>query len=263
MYTKNDLLNDIAAIGIKPDDTLMVHSSMKAIGKVDGGADTVLDAFIEYLKDDGLLLFPTHTWGILDDKNNIFDPKTTPSCVGLLSNMFMKRPQVFRSLHVTHSVAALGKDAYEYVKGEEYHDSPCPRDGCWGKLYDRKAKILFLGCSMKCNTFLHGVEEWNNIPDRIASEHSLFKIKMPDEMLSGKPEDKLFDRPSRRHQSKSSTNISFNYDRVQPLFIKSNAVITGNIGAAESFLGDAVMMADIVTKLLIKNPMLFADLTLE
>lgn len=255
MYTKNDLLNDIAAIGIKPNDTLMVHSSMKSIGKVEGGADTVLDAFIEYLKDDGLLVFPTHTWGILDDKNNIFDPITTPSCVGLLSNMFMKRPNVMRSLHATHSVAALGKDAAEYIKGEEYHDSPCPRDGCWGKLYDRKAKILFLGCSMKCNTYLHGVEEWNDIPDRIASEHSLFKIKMP----SGR----LIEHPSRRHHSESSNNISFNYDRVQPLFIKSNAVITGNIGAAESFLGDAVMMADIVTKLLIKNPMTFADLTLE
>jgi hypothetical protein len=37
---------------------------MKSIGAVDGGADTVLDAFIEHivLDGDGLLLFPTHTW---------------------------------------------------------------------------------------------------------------------------------------------------------------------------------------------------------
>lgn len=61
MYTKTDLINCITAIGIKPNDTLLVHSSIKAIGEVEGGADTVLDAFIEYMKP-GLLIFPTHTW---------------------------------------------------------------------------------------------------------------------------------------------------------------------------------------------------------
>ena len=33
--------------------------SMKSIGEVEGRADTVLDALIEYFKD-GLLLLPTH-----------------------------------------------------------------------------------------------------------------------------------------------------------------------------------------------------------
>ena len=35
--------------------SFMVHSSMKAIGDVEGGADTVVDAFMEYFQDGGTL----------------------------------------------------------------------------------------------------------------------------------------------------------------------------------------------------------------
>ncbi|MBQ8315820.1 MAG: AAC(3) family N-acetyltransferase, partial [Lachnospiraceae bacterium] len=51
MYTKADLMQDLKNMGLKPTDALMVHSSMKSIGPVDGGADTVVDAFMEYLED--------------------------------------------------------------------------------------------------------------------------------------------------------------------------------------------------------------------
>ncbi len=61
MHSKQSLLEQIKVLGIKPQDTLLIHSSMKAIGEVDGGADTVLDAFSEYLAP-GLLVLPTHTW---------------------------------------------------------------------------------------------------------------------------------------------------------------------------------------------------------
>ena len=97
----------------------------------------------------------------------IFDPMTEPSCVGILTNLFMKRPGVFRSLHPTHSIAAFGKGAEDYIQGEEKVDTPCHRNGCWGKLYDLGAKILFVGCTLRSNTILHGVEEWNQIPMRL------------------------------------------------------------------------------------------------
>ena len=41
---------------IEPSDTIMMHSSMKAIGDVEGGADTVLDALSEYLAEGLLVL---------------------------------------------------------------------------------------------------------------------------------------------------------------------------------------------------------------
>ena len=42
-YTKLGLLQDLADMGLTGQETILLHSSMKSIGPVDGGADTVLD----------------------------------------------------------------------------------------------------------------------------------------------------------------------------------------------------------------------------
>ena len=57
MYKKEDLVAQIRAMGIVPSDTVLIHTSMRAIGSVDGGADTVIDAFREVLTE-GLFLSP-------------------------------------------------------------------------------------------------------------------------------------------------------------------------------------------------------------
>jgi aminoglycoside 3-N-acetyltransferase len=249
LYTKTDLVNCISAIGVKPDDTLLVHSSMKSIGEVEGGADTVLDAFIEYMKP-GLLIFPTHTWAQMNDEYCVYNPITEPSCVGILSNLFLKRPGVVRSWHPTHSVAALGKEAESYIIGEEQCDTPCPREGCWGKLYDRKAKILFLGCSLRSNTFLHGVEEWNCIPMRLSDKYQYLKIIT----LKGRE----IDRPLYRHHN-PFCDVSENYGKMEAPFIHARIAKRGFIGNAISIKCDAVGMADLTTFFLQKNPNLFGD----
>ena len=250
MYTKQDLIDSIIRIGVLPSDTLLVHSSMKAIGEVEGGADSVLDAFIEYMRDEGLLIFPTHTWDRIDEEYNVYNPMTEPSCVGLLTNLFRKRPGVIRSLHPTHSVAALGKDAEEFTSGEENVDTPCSRRGCYGKLYDRRAKILFIGCSLKKNTFIHGVEEWSNIPNRLMEKPRQLKIALPD--------GSIIDRPLHSHYFPDG-DISYNYDKLLPPFLHYGVAKKGMIGDAESFLCDAVGMADITTGFLQRNPKLFDD----
>lgn len=249
MYNKSDLINHIQSMGIKHDDTLLVHSSMKAVGETENGADTVLDAFIEYLAD-GLLIFPTHTWDRMNEDHLVFDPLADPSCVGILSNLFLKRPGVIRSWHPTHSVAALGRNAETYVSGEERFDTPCARGSCWGKLYDRGAKILFLGCSLKTNTILHGVEEWNNIPDRLSEDLLPFKIRTP----SGS----LIERPMRRHYN-AVGDVSRNYDKMETPIVHTGAAVKGRIGDARSFLCDVVKMVDLVSSLLARNPDLFLD----
>lgn len=78
MYTKRDLIQNLKDMELAPTDALMVHSSMKSIGPVAGGADTVVDAFMEYLKD-GLFMTPTHTWAQMGPKYPTFNPVTEPA----------------------------------------------------------------------------------------------------------------------------------------------------------------------------------------
>lgn len=252
MYTKDMLLKQLADMNINPQGTLMVHSSMKAIGEVEGGADTVIDALMEYMKD-GLLILPTHTWAQMNtDTYNVFRSASEPSCVGLLTNVFRSRPGVKRSLHPTHSVAAFGRDAEAYVSGEENSHSPCAKDGCWEKLLLRRAQILFLGCPLTKNTFLHGVEEWNHIPNRLSKEAQAF--------YSVDEDGKMYDTYQYRHHCEPpATEVSQFYGKMEPAFQKGGAVSYGAFGDAKCAVGDAVKMYEITSAYLKKDEHLFDD----
>jgi len=264
LHTKQTLIADLKAAGVNPGGTLFVHSSVKSVGRCEGseggdglvsGGDTILDAFIEYMHD-GLLIFPTHTWMEIGYKvdefphHKIYDPLTSTSCVGVLTNLFLERAGVVRSLHPTHSMAAIGKNAADFTSGEEFTRSPCPRNGCYGKLYDQKAQILFMGCDLSKNTFLHGVEEWNDIPNRLTVEPQELFVRVNGELIPC---------PQHRHYW-SGGDISNNYGRVEDLLIENNAAVCCKIGDARCVLCDAVKMADLVSGLLRADADYFAKI---
>lgn len=249
MYSKEDLKQQLEELGIRPQDTLLVHSSLKAIGPVEGGADTVLDALSEYLAP-GLLVLPTHTWEQINEEYNIFDVENEPSCVGVLTNLFRKRPNVHRSWHPTHSVAALGRDALQFTQGEEEFDTPCPREGCWGKLYDRGAKVLFIGVDLTRNTLIHAVEEWAKVPRRISPTYQHLKIRTPA--------GRLLDRPMRRHKSPIS-GISRNYAKLEKPLLALGIAREGRFGDARCLIAHVVPMVDLTMEFLRRNPDLFLD----
>lgn len=152
-YTKLDLLQDLADMGLTGQETILIHSSMKSIGPVDGGADTVLDALMEFFRP-GLLLLPTHTWRTINAANPVFDVCTSPCCVGILPELFRQRPGVVRSLHPTHSMAGYGQQAVSYLAGEELRNTPCTPGGCYDRLKDVGGKILLVGVTHARNTYM-------------------------------------------------------------------------------------------------------------
>ncbi|NLZ80238.1 MAG: AAC(3) family N-acetyltransferase [Clostridiales bacterium] len=248
MHSKETLLKQIKELGIKPEDTLLVHSPMKAIGEVEGGADTVLDLLSEYLKE-GLLVLPTRTWKQMNDEYPIFNPKTESSCVGILGEIFRQRDGVYRSLHPTHSLAAKGKDAKSFTEGEEKFDTPCNRQGCYGKLYDRKAKILLLGCGFNRNTFLHGVEEWLDVPKRLEDTYKQLSVVMPD--------GSILKRPVYPHHKPNGINVAERFHKMEGVLSEKGIMRRGKFGDADCMLCDAADMADLVTVYLKKDPDLF------
>ena len=128
MYSKSDLKADLTAMGLKGSETVIIHSSLKSIGEVEGRADGILDALTEFFKD-GLLVFPSMSYNLVNAKQPVFSVRDTPCCVSMLPELFRRRPGVIRSLHPTHAVAAIGKDAAEFVAGHEKFDSPATNDG--------------------------------------------------------------------------------------------------------------------------------------
>lgn len=250
MHTKSSLMKDIQQAGIRKNGTLLIHSSMRAVGAVEGGGDTVLDAFIDYMKE-GLLLFPTHSWSDKNLQNGVYDPKTEPCCVGILPSLFMKRAGVIRSMHPTHSVAAMGNRAQAYVlRDRNVVYTPCPRNGCFGGLYDEEAQLLFLGATLKTNTFVHSIEEWLDIPDRISQKPRKIKLVYEDGTVG---EIDFYGHFSTRG------DVSKNYDKLLIPMIRMGIAREAKIGDAASYVVDVRPMADWVVGLLKENPSLFED----
>ncbi len=241
MYTKQDLKAQLQAMGLAHGDAVMLHSSMKAIGEVEGGADTVVDVFMEYFSD-GLFMTPAHTWAQMSETHSCFDPETEPACVGIIPNLFLKRSGVVRSLHPTHSIAAAGPLAAEYVRGEENCTTPCTPGGCWDRLRHIHAKILLAGVTHIRNTFIHSIEEVLDVPERFTPEPVSFQIKMPGGSLK---QVWMY-----RHYNPHTAHISESFDKLSEAFYATGAAGKVSFGDAECILCDAEQLFDITSRVL-------------
>lgn len=250
IYTKETLKDQLRAMGLVGTDAIMVHSSMKSIGNVEGGADTVVNAFMEFFAE-GLFMTPAHTWKQMSAEYNVFDPDAEPACVGIIPNIFLKRSGVVRSLHPTHSVAAFGPGAVEYVQGEECVNTPCAPGGCWDRLRDVNAKILLIGVTHARNTFIHGIEEVFDVPERFTAKPTKFQIKMPDGTMKAV---QMY-----RHYNPKMAHISEAFDKMLDGYFETGAAKKVKFGDAECILCDAVKLFDVTGKILLKESNCFID----
>ena len=84
------------------------------MGHVEGGAEAVVDAFLDVLGPEGTLVVPTYTpshRGL----GSVFDPANDPSEVGRITEVVRNRPEAFRSPHLWQSMSALGRRAEEMM----------------------------------------------------------------------------------------------------------------------------------------------------
>lgn len=247
MYSKEELLKQLDRLNIDRTGTLLVHSSYKSMGEVEGGPHTVLDALCEYMKD-GLLVLPTHTWEYINKDNPVFEVKESPSNVGILTELFRKRPGVIRSEHPTHSVAALGKDAESFTEGEYRFNTACARESVWGKLVDRHAQILMLGVDLTKCTYIHGIEEWMDVPYRLSdTSEILYSVLHSGEKVNV---------PTYRH---SGPDWSQRFWKVDGILDEEGAQLKGKLGDADVRVVDASQTNDVLSKLLAENPDLFTE----
>lgn len=151
---RQDLLN----LGVKSGDTLLVHSSMKALG-TQCTPEEIIDELLSVLGEEGTLLMPALTYESVTSQHPIFDSETTEPCVGLLPRTLMHTPGVERSVHPTHSVCARGKLAHTLTVGHAMDDSAVGPRSPFMLLPLYKGKLLFIGDILESCTFLHGVED--------------------------------------------------------------------------------------------------------
>ena len=118
LLTKKEIFKVLNELNLKSNDNILIHSSLKSIGKIEGDAEGLIDALKEYFKD-GMILFPTHSWSFMKNDGDVLNLNEANSCVGALTNIALKKG-FKRSHHPTHSVCGYGKNIDDYLDALYY-----------------------------------------------------------------------------------------------------------------------------------------------
>ncbi len=163
MLTFSRLIKDFRALGVKKDDTLLVHSSYKSLGGVEGGPQTVIDALLEVLGEEGTLLMPTFNFDFC--KGATWDVNKTPSKMGYMTNLVRLDPRAKRVFHPIYSFAVIGKYADNFAQIRD--KSSYGANSAFAKLRELDGKIMVIGLSYNDSmTFFHHIEEMEGVDYR-------------------------------------------------------------------------------------------------
>ena len=154
---REQIAEALKTLGLGAGCIVFVHSSLSSIGYVKGGADAVVDAFLDVLGSTGTLVVPAFTFSHGGKLDPVFDPIQDPSEMGRITEVTRTRPGARRSHHLLHSVAGLGPHAEEITA--VHGPSAWAADGPFWKLYELDAHILMLGVPYLRCTFFHVIEQ--------------------------------------------------------------------------------------------------------
>jgi aminoglycoside 3-N-acetyltransferase len=176
LVTRPSLAAELRSLGLGSGDVLLVHSSLSALGFVNGGALAVVQALQEVIGPDGTLLVPTHAgdhsdpaewrnppvpeewWDEIRRTMPPFDPAvSTTRAMGAVADCVRTFPGARRSAHPQTSFAAIGPQAAFLTDGHELGDA-LGETSPLARLYDLDGWVLLLGVGHANNTSLHLAE---------------------------------------------------------------------------------------------------------
>lgn len=221
--TKSEIVSGLKKLGLKKGDIVLVHSSLSSLGKVEGGPETVIQALLETVGKKGTVMMPY------------------PLGKATIAKVFSSMPGVFKSIHPTHSVSAMGAKARYLTKDHDKMETACGKGTPFGKLVDLNGYILLIGVDQDRNTTLHTAEDYADLPYLSVKEFKYVDENGVEKTLV----QKRFPGPHR------------NFIGMDRVFLEKKIMKIGRIGNAMVRLIDAKKMVKLCLEILKKNPAAF------
>lgn len=168
--TKTDIIAALHQFGLTAGDAVEVHSSLSSMGFVEGGPETIIEALMDVVGNDGAIVMSAH-------KVSLPYPPTEEEAVEVMLNrvrMYGEHDEGFKSgmgivadtfrdredtLLGTglHRVCAWGKNAELHAKGYQH-------------LVDSDGWVLLIGVDIHTCSSMHLVE-WGTKPQEVKDYH--------------------------------------------------------------------------------------------
>jgi aminoglycoside 3-N-acetyltransferase len=182
MYSIEELTRDFRALGIEPGDVIMLHASIRAVGEVAGGPDSILLALKSALTNEGTLMMYASCPRYYDEvgrgnlapaqeeelRNKLpaFDPSTARSARenGALVECLRTYPGSRVNPHVARFVL-WGKQAVHLISCQPWNYAFGP-DSALERFLLLDGKIVLLGSDHDAVTFFHYAEHIAEVPGK-------------------------------------------------------------------------------------------------
>jgi aminoglycoside 3-N-acetyltransferase len=238
--SKTEIVAGLHRLGIAHGSLLEVHASLRSVGQVDGGADTVIEALMETVGEQGAIVMPSYpvgpgmaaspqerqrgiTWKV---RVLSFDDHTTRTGMGVIADRFRDRADVVRQTDSFFSYTAWGKDAALLAHGLE-------------PLVERGGQVLLLGVQMDRCSCLHLAEERVCFPEALQR-----LLEVPEEIQREYP----------AHLWGIGYGPESNFLLVQQEAEAQHLITTTMIGSALVRFFNASTMVDLYEAMLQENP---------
>jgi aminoglycoside 3-N-acetyltransferase len=234
--TRSSLRADLARLGVRPDDVLMVHAGVRAAGAVTGGVNVIVQSMLDAVGPGGTLVayVDFEPFYPEDDEVEIpvFDKRIAHAARdhGVLHETMRTWPGAFRSDHPDAGVVAIGARA-EWITADHPFQYGYGKGSPFEKILRAHGRVLMIGAPLDTITLLHYAEDQARIPGkRIRRYRRLMPGAAGPEWVSLEE----FDTSEPVHDS-----LPVNcFERIAAEYLAAGRGSRGAVGAASSFLFD-------------------------
>jgi aminoglycoside 3-N-acetyltransferase len=182
LVARSRLANDLEKLGLRPGGVAMVHCRMSALGRVVGGAETVVHALLDVVGPEGTLVAytgwqdapPDDLDALGEDERRIYlkehpayDPRVALSSRdhGRVPEALRTWPGALHSGHPEAGVAAVGPLAGAVTSSHPYDDA-YGEGTPYARLVELGGRVAMLGAPLGTATLVHHAEAVAKVPGK-------------------------------------------------------------------------------------------------
>lgn len=224
---KTDALAGFKNSGVKPGETILIHSALRPFGMVEGGAETVVQALQEAAGPQGTIVAPAFTFIHETEETPIIDPQNDKSEMGAISEVIRKLPGALRSAAYRHSFSAAGPNA-KIITDVDPTLSVFDMRSSFGKMLALDTRIVMAGLTYVSCTSHHFGEYIVNVPCRHTLQRKV-RLRQPDGTLTDMV---MTDYQPKPNNTGNYYEHPHDFDKIGKMLETASLVTIGTIGNA-------------------------------